>query len=141
MTKVTRCDTFFVAAVANVATYVYICVPSQILSKFIDIWLWDFAHLFTIMPQTSKQEEVPLSSIVIELCPFFNLKYMWKFAYASNIFKVHWHMALKLCTLVHQALKLCALVHHRAHNWQEEVTQAFWHNKPLLNVCFLLLFF
>jgi hypothetical protein len=43
--------------------YVKVFVIPQIFSKSIDIWLLNFAHLFTIITPTCKQEEVTVSSI------------------------------------------------------------------------------
>jgi hypothetical protein len=45
--------------------YVKVFVIVQIFSKSFDIWLWNFAHLFTIMTVTCKQEEVTVSSIFL----------------------------------------------------------------------------
>jgi hypothetical protein len=67
--------------------YVKVCVPPQIFSKSIDVWLWNFAHLFTIMPSNFKQEEVTLSSFLTELCPFFDLEFSLKFAYHLKYFQ------------------------------------------------------
>jgi hypothetical protein len=49
----------------GVTTYVKVFLIVQIFSKSIDIWLWNFAHLFTIMTPTCKQEEVTVSSIFL----------------------------------------------------------------------------
>jgi hypothetical protein len=63
--------------------------------------VWNFAHMFTIMPLSFRHEEVTISSFLTELCPFFDLKLNLKFAYHLKYFKVYWKKALKLFTLVH----------------------------------------
>jgi hypothetical protein len=76
-------------------TYVKVFVQPQIFLKSIDKWLWNFTHLSTIMNPTCIQNEITLSSILAELCPFFDLKFTFKFAYHLEYFQVHWHMVLK----------------------------------------------
>jgi hypothetical protein len=61
--------------------YIKVFVTPQIFSKPIDIWLRNFAHLFTILSQTYRQEKVTISSILKELCPFYDLEFTFKFLY------------------------------------------------------------
>jgi hypothetical protein len=66
------------------------------------------AHLLTIMPPTWTLGEITLSSILTELWPFFNFEFTWKFAYHLKYFQnVHWHLHLKLCTLVYHHSPFC----------------------------------
>jgi hypothetical protein len=59
-----------------------------VFSKSIDIWLCNFAHLFTIMTPTCRQEEVTLSSNLTELSSFFDLEFTFKFAYHLRYFHI-----------------------------------------------------
>jgi hypothetical protein len=50
--------------------FIKVFVILQIFSKSIDIWLWNFAHVFIIMTLTRRQEEVTLWSIWQNYAPF-----------------------------------------------------------------------
>jgi hypothetical protein len=62
----------------GITAYVKVFVPPEKFSKFINIWLWNFSYLFTIMPPTCKQEGVTLA--------FFLLRIYVKACVPSQIF-------------------------------------------------------
>jgi hypothetical protein len=92
------------------------CVQPQIFSKSIDIWLWNFAHLFTIMYPTCRQEEVTVLSILTELCPFSYLELTLEIAYHLKYFQ-------SPSTYCFETAHLFNIMPRRTYSYQ-----AFWQN-------------
>jgi hypothetical protein len=53
-----------------VRIYVKVFVIPQIFSKSIDIWLWNFAHMFNIWPQPLDRRRKLYQSFWQNYCPF-----------------------------------------------------------------------
>ena len=70
-------------------------VPHFSLTCF-DILSWNFAHDFVLMYYRSSLSVVNLCQFLLELCPFWNLKYC-KYAVFRTFFDMLWLIELKIC--------------------------------------------